>query len=220
MNRLRNLFRRWTLAYGLLFGSGLLFNGCHTGPQQTARPPLAGTNAPMAAPVNSAPLIGNPASIKLRVGDFLTIAYADAPQAIPPYEGRVKDDGTITIPPYSQKFDAAGKSTLELEQEIRKRYVPDYFKNLTVVVKTEMLFFSVEGEVKVSNRIPYSGQTTLLQAIAAANGFTDFAQKKKIRIIRADGKKLVVNYVKIIDRPETDVQIYPGDRIIVPRRIF
>lgn len=218
MKLLRKFSRHWFFVSLLLLG-GLLFNGCHTGPKPV-RPLQAGTNLPVAAPVNSQSLIGGAPSIKLRVGDSISINYSDAPSVIPPYDGRVKDDGTITIPPYSQTFVVAGKSTRELEQEIRARYVPDYFKNLTVAIRTDLLFFSVDGEVKTPNRFVYSGQTTVLQAIATANGFTDFAQKKKVQIIRADGKKLIVNCVKILDRPADDVQIYPGDRINVPRRLL
>jgi polysaccharide export outer membrane protein len=218
MKLLRKFSRHWFFVGMLLLG-GSLFNGCHTSPQPV-RPLQAGTNLPVAAPVNSQPLIGAVASIKLRVGDSISINYSDAPTVIPAYEGRVKDDGTITIPPFSQTFDVVGKNVRELEQEIRKRYVPDYFRNLTVAIQTQALYFSVDGEVKTPNRYFYSGQTTVLQAIATANGFTDFAQKKKVRIIRADGKQLIVNCVKILDRPENDVQIYPGDRINVPRRLL
>ncbi len=136
------------------------------------------------------------------------------------YDGRVKDDGTITIPPYSQTFMAVGKTTRELEQEIRARYVPKYFLNLTVSIKTQDLFYSVDGEVKHPNRQQYVGEMTVLGAIATAEGFTDYANKKKVRVIRADGKSLTVNCVKALTNPALDVPIFPGDKIIVPRRLF
>jgi len=215
---LRKPSRSWFVVCMVLLG-GLLFSSCHTGPPSN-RPLVEGTNRPVAATVNSGPLGADAASIKLRVGDSLTITYSDAPSVIPPYDGRVKDDGTITIPPYSQTFVIAGKNVRELEQEIRARYVTNYFKNLTVSIKTDLLYFSVDGEVKTPNRFSWVPQMTVLQAIATANGFTDFANKRKVQITRADRRRITVDCIRALVRPELDVPIYPGDTINVPRRIW
>ena len=217
-------FRAW-FAPCLLLLAGLSFSGCETSSQYSepfgdaSNPPIAATDS---ATTNTAPGPGNTAlSVRLRVGDSLTITYQDAPIKMDPYVGRVKDDGSITVSPYNQTFAAEGKNVRELEKEIHDRYVPQYFRNLTVSITTETLFFTVDGEVKNANRFVYAGQMTVLQGIATAGGFTDFAKKTKVQVTRADGKKKeIVNCSKAIGHPELDLPIYPGDKIYVPRRLF
>jgi polysaccharide export outer membrane protein len=226
MKLLRKPSGHW-VAFCTLLLAGLLFNGCQTGPQY-ADPlaevpdlplPAAVKSSPAPAATSSTPTNGAPSG-RLRVGDSLTITYSDAPNPIVPYEGRIKDDGTITIPPYNQEFTAAGKNVRELEQEIRTRYVPKFYLNLTVSVKSQDLVYTVNGEVRTPNRYVLAGQMTALGAIATAGGFTDYAKKTKVQITRADGKKLTVNCVKAVAHPELDLPIYSGDKINVPRRLF
>ena len=69
-----------------------------------------------------------------RIGDPVTVTFSDTPQTIPRFEERVKEDGTITLL-WNEPFDAAGKTPGELENEIRARYVPSRFENLTVTIK-------------------------------------------------------------------------------------
>ena len=70
----------------------------------------------------------------LRVGDSLTVTFTDTPTPIPPFEEKIKEDGTITLA-LNQTFKADGKTRGDLEKEIRECYVPDYFKYMTVTVK-------------------------------------------------------------------------------------
>src|SRR5207249_527214 len=113
------------------------------------------------------------------------------------------------IPPYSQTFVAGGKTVRELEQEIRARYVTNFFRNLTILVTSQNQYYSVDGEVKTPNRIVYPGPTTVLGAIASAGGFTDYANKKRVKVIRADSTKVTVNCVKMLEKSELDLLIYP-----------
>ncbi|MBI3849233.1 MAG: polysaccharide export protein [Verrucomicrobia bacterium] len=225
MKLLRKLSGQWILLCPL-FLAGLLFSGCQT--ETPSADPFSEVPAADTPPAENAVPTPTPAapssaapSVRLRVGDSLTITYQDAPTKMDPYVGRVKDDGSITISPYNRTFIAAGKNVRELEKEIHDLYVPQYFRNLTVVITTETLFFTVDGEVKTPNRFGYAGQMTVLQAIATAGGFTDYAKKTKVQITRADGKtKETVNCTKAIAHPELDLPIYPGDKIYVPRRLF
>ena len=53
-----------------------------------------------------------------------------------------------------------------------------------------------------------------------AAGFTDFANKKKVKLTRVDGRTQTVNCIKALDKPSLDPEVYPGDKIYVRRRIW
>lgn len=155
------------------------------------------------------------------MGDSLTITFTDTPVPIPSSDEKIKEDGTITLT-QNQTFKADGKTRGALEKEIRARYVPDYYKYMTVSVKqqTDTRWYYVLGEVKMPNRYIYTSRITVLGAIASANGFTDFAKKTKVKLTRVDGRTLTVNCVKALTHPELDLEVYPGDKIHVPRKIW
>lgn len=205
MNSLRNYFQTGLLLAALLLGAGL-FTGCETLDGGTNNPP-ATTNAPIKT------------SETLSVGDLVTVVFSDTPTPTTPFEERVKDDGTITLL-LNQTFKVVGKSRRELEREIRSRYVPDYFVNLTVTVKPQERFYYVSGEVKMPSRQPYPGEITVTKAIATAGGLTDFAKKSKVRLTRANGQSVIVDYEAALEDAAKDLPVYPGDKINVPRSIL
>ena len=112
----------------------------------------------------------------------------------------------------------AGKSDGELQKELQEQY-DKYYKTLVVTVVALQRFYYVGGEVKRPGAQPYLGETSVTKAIQSAGDFTDFAKKTSVRVIRADGTSLKVNFNKAIDEPSLDPPIYPGDKIHVPRRI-
>ena len=59
----------------------------------------------------------------------------------------------------------------------------------------------MNGEVRAPSRQIYNSRITVLKAIASAGGFTDFANKKKVRLTRVDGRTQTVNCVKALDNP-------------------
>lgn len=158
-------------------------------------------------------------SESLNIGDLVTVVFSDTPTATLPFEERVKEDGTITLL-LNQTFKVAGKSRSEVEKEIRARYVPAYYVNLTVTVKPQERYYYVNGEVKLPSRQPYPGELTVLKAIASAQGFTDFANTKKVRLTRANGHTVIVNCDKALQDAHLDLPVYPGDKIDVPRSIW
>jgi polysaccharide export outer membrane protein len=168
--------------------------------------PGASTNSPFSSDI-------------LRINDSIKVIFSDLPIPQPPFEERVKEDGTITLL-QNQTFTAAGKSRGELEKEIRARYVPSFFKNLTVTIQPQERFYFVDGEVKEPNRQIYLSSTTVLKAIASSKGFTDFADKAKVRVIRADGTTQIVNCKRALKDPRLDLEVFPGDTVIVPRSIW
>lgn len=181
----------------------------------------AATNSPVvlaALPINGSGI--NPEVMK--VGDYLTIKYDDLPTALPNFDGYIKADGTINLI-LNQKFVAAGKTPGQLETEIRDRYVPKIFRNMTATVRpvNESRIFYVGGEVRSPGRQMYIPGITVLKAIQSAGYFTDFANQKKVRVTRADGKtSLIMDCKKALKDPSKDMEVYPNDTIIVPRSLY
>ena len=157
----------------------------------------------------------------IRVGDSITITFADLPPnvLIPESRMRLAEDGNITLH-MNFTVKAAGKTARQLEQEIRTLYVPKLYNYMTVTVKTEERFYFVGGEVKNPNRQMYFGPITVLRAIDTAGGFTDFANRGKIEITRQNGEKIKVEWKKAVKNPKLDPEVFPNDQIIVHRRFF
>ena len=156
---------------------------------------------------------------RLSSGDLVRIIFSDVPQPPAAVEIRIPEDGRITLP-YNITVNAIGKTVSQLQEEIRNMYVPKLFVRLTVNINTEKRFYFVGGEVRSPNRQEYNGDLTVLRAIDTAGGFTDFAQRKKIELRRANGEVRIINWEKARKNPTLDVKVYPNDQIIVHRRFF
>ncbi|MHB8522006.1 MAG: polysaccharide biosynthesis/export family protein [Limisphaerales bacterium] len=155
----------------------------------------------------------------LRAGDAVSITFSGVERPPEKFDSRIRDDGKIILP-LIQAVQAADKTAAQLQDAIHDLYVPTYFNRLTVNVNTEGRYFFVEGEVKQPNRYPYAGQLTVLKSIAAAGDFTDFAKRTKVQIMRVTGKSDIVDCKKAKRNPKLDLPIYPGDIILVPRRLW
>jgi protein involved in polysaccharide export with SLBB domain len=155
----------------------------------------------------------------LRVGDRVKVELTGTPETIQPIEQEIAADGTITLP-FIGHVDATNKTPGELQNDIEKLYVPAWYKHINVTVTPPMRFFYVGGQVNKGDRFPYTGPITVTSAIQTAGGFDPFANKKKVRLTRVDGKVLFVNCVEVLDHPEKDPPVYPGDKIDVPRRFW
>ena len=136
------------------------------------------------------------------------------------HEELIKEDGTITLPLIGS-VKAVGKTAGELQTEIQTNYVPKYYVRLTVTVKPGDLFYFVQGEVNShGSRLPYTGETTVTKAIAAAGGFSPFADHT-VKLIRANGQEVIkVDVDKATTNPSLDLKVYPGDQIVVGRNAF
>jgi len=209
-------FGRATAALGILI-AGIFMSGCMWGNHQSTTPynPLGETNAPIVVgPVTNIDLT----AYTIQVGDSITATFADV-TGINPITDTIKDDGTLTLI-YNEKFQAAGKTVGALQEEIHARYVPAYFKYLTVTITLPARFFTVSGEVRNPNRFAYVGRTTLSQAITIAGGFTDFAKKTNIQLTHANGRQQRVDYKQALRDSAFDPEIYPGDQIYVEKRFW
>lgn len=166
---------------------------------------LAAENKGPAAPV---------VAYRLRSGDVVTIAIR-APQ-VENFEMVVDEYGNIKLP-YIDTVQALGLTTAELESRIKRTYIDKkIYKMLTVNVFIPLRSYYVRGEVRQPGRFALTTGMTLVQAIATAGGFTDFADAGDIRILRGD-KKLKFNVKDLEAHPEKDVDLETNDIIIVTR---
>src|SRR5262249_45062974 len=135
-------------------------------------------------------------------------------------EKLVNDDGTITLPEIG-RVTAAGKTPAQLEQDIHDAYVPKIYTHLSVRVKTtsDRVYF-VRGEIKTPGRLIYVGPITVTKAITSAGDFTDFANRKRVYLIRSNNQRFKLNCDRILDGELPDPPVFPGDQIEVKRRLW
>jgi polysaccharide export outer membrane protein len=156
---------------------------------------------------------------RLHIGDTVTITFTGI-DGLPLEEKPIKEDGTISLPDVG-RVQAAGRTAGELEDSIHNLYVPAIYKHLSVTVKTtsDRVYF-VRGEVRSPGRLIYVGQITVTKAITSAGDFTDFANHKKILLIRATGQRFKLNADAILNGEAPDPPVYPGDQIEVKKRLW
>lgn len=135
----------------------------------------------------------------------------------------VRTDGKISLPLVGD-VEAAGHSPKQLQEEITKK-LQTYMANpeVTVIVQEiKSQTFNVLGEVMRPGSFVIAKPTTILDAIALAGGFRDFAKKKGVYVIRrtADGKqeKFAFNYNEVVKGKglEQNIDLRPNDTVVVP----
>lgn len=133
----------------------------------------------------------------------------------------VRMDGNISLP-LAREVKAAGLTPLQLEAAITER-LKQFYENPTVsvtVMEANSYKVYVSGEVKKPDVYRLRSETTVLQIIATAGGFTDWAKQTKILVIRKENGKetrFTVNYKKAKKGdPGSNPVLRPGDSIIVP----
>ena len=135
----------------------------------------------------------------------------------------VRMDGKISLP-LVDDVQAAGLTARQLKEGLTKR-LKEFVDNPSVsVIVTEPNSFKVyvSGQVKAPGVVRLRSETTIVQLITMVGGFTDWANQKKILIIRKeeDGKekRITLNYKKIVkgNAPDQNIILRAGDHIIVP----
>lgn len=172
--------------------------------------------------------IAMPAGLKaqsvLRAGDTLEIRLGGVPaeeiaQFNAPYT--VDESGMINIP-YVGMVKASGLNANQVQKSIEGRLRSEGIythPTITISIQNNMRFITVGGAVRTPGRVVFTPDLTLLSAVNAAGGFNDFANRKKVRLMRG-GKGSVFDCVDIMKNPQKDPPIVPGDQIDVPMSVF
>ena len=132
----------------------------------------------------------------------------------------IDENGEIGLLHIDEPIQAANLTTSELEDHIESLYIQgDIYKNVSVHVTMTAKVFYVQGEVRQPGQFPLTSRTTLLQAIAAARGYTPYANKKKVTIARG-GSVMTYNLKELEENPSKDITIEAGDVIKVWQQWF
>ncbi len=219
----------------------ILFLACATAFAQVPR-----TNAPSSA---SAPAPSTNASstgsstlggyvpddkYKLRAGDKVSLQIIeDRDQA---KSLVVADSGELDVP-YIGRVAAADKTCKQLASELKSQLEKEYYYRATVIIALDVAnkFLGrvyVWGQVRNQGPVDIAVNENLTagKAILRAGGFADFANKKRVKVVRGGGaggdaagkQSFELNMADILEsgKTEKDVLLQPEDFIIVPSRLI
>ena len=135
---------------------------------------------------------------------------------------QVRPDGRITMPLVGD-FAAAGQTPMQLQRRLAdslKEYVTNPVVTVMVVEVADRNVY-VMGEVNTPGAVPLKGSMTVLQALAVAGGFKDFANKGGIKVLRkvpgSDRVETIPFSYKDAIRTEAEVfYLVEGDTVVVP----
>jgi polysaccharide export outer membrane protein len=133
----------------------------------------------------------------------------------------VRPDGKISLPLLND-VQAAGLTPMQLADSLSeklKKYVASPRVTVVVTAINSKRIYMV-GEVAHTGAVPMLPNMTVLQALSSS-GMTQFANTKKIYVLRMDNgkqQKLPVNYRKLVKGEQMDQNyvLQPGDTIVVP----
>lgn len=160
----------------------------------------------------------------LRSGDSLELRIGGVPsEEVLQVSGSytIDGDGYLNLP-HIGKVRASDATQSELQRSIESAYISRQIytnPSITLTIPNMARFVNTGGEVKAPQRVPFTADLTLLGAISASGGFTDFADQGKVRLLR-DGKVTIVNVKEVRKDPEKDIRLKPGDRIEVPQSFW
>ncbi len=130
----------------------------------------------------------------------------------------VRPDGRISLPLVNE-IQAAGLTPEQLAAAVTQglgKYMNQPEVSVAVVQVNSKKYFVI-GEVLKTGPYPLTVPTTVLEALVTAGGFRDFANPKKIVILRG-AQRLKFNYKEVVagKHTEQNILLESGDKIIVP----
>jgi len=185
--------------------------------------PAANVPAPASRPASATNVTAKPHDGSYVIGNDDVLAVSvwkepDISRSIP-----VRSDGKISLPLVGE-LQATGQTPLKLEQDIAaklKNYIED--PDVTVIVQQiNSQKFNILGQVNKPGAYALTNTATVLDAIAIAGGFRDFAKQKSIYVLRqnSDGSqtRIPFNYREVLkgENPAQNIRLQPRDTVIVP----
>ena len=200
-----------------------------TGPQDNGT--TVGTNAAGAAPASLSGYVADD-KYKLRVGDKISLQILedrDAPKSLV-----VADSGELDVP-YVGRVAASDKTCKQLAEDLKARLEKEYYYRATVIIALDVANkllgrIYVWGQVRNQGAIDVAVNENLTagKAILRAGGFGDFANKKRVKVVRGGGtegaakQNFELNMVDILEKGQTekDIVLQPDDFVIVSSRLI
>jgi polysaccharide biosynthesis/export protein len=180
-------------------------------PTEAATPPGPTPMTGATAPMSSEYIIGPGDVLQITVWKNDTLS-----RSLP-----VRPDGKISMP-LLHDVQAAGLTAMQLRDKISTA-LGEFMPNPEVAVSVtdvRSMRISILGEVAKPGVLELRGQTTILEAIAMAGGFKDFASPSKITIIRTEEggktKRIRFNYNKAVGSDDENIVLRSGDVVVVP----
>jgi len=138
-------------------------------------------------------------------------------------KARVNSRGFISFPLIG-KVEVAGLTLAEAEQTLANKLGEKYLQDPHVSIYVEEFVsrkFTVDGDVKDPGVFPLQGPTTLMQAIAMADGLGRLADSEEILLFRQQSGGRIIGYKVDLDKVREgeipDPFIVDNDKIVVPR---
>lgn len=208
---------KWLLLVGVLTSLAVAQDAGNTAPVDAAKPAASATPDNPSKPPSGI----RSDSYVIGAEDVLSIYVWKEPdfsRTVP-----VRPDGMISLPLLGE-IKAVGSTPVQLQDilaQAMKKYVSD--PQVTVMVdRISSLNFNIVGNIGRAGYFPLTHRMTVLDAIAMAGGFKDFAKTKKIYVLRKGPsgaeERIPFNYNAVIkgNNPQQNIELQPGDTIVVP----
>ena len=166
-----------------------------------------------------------------RLGSGDRLSYRVVEERRAPVSLVVADSGEVEVPLIG-RVSATGRTCRQLASLIKPLLEREYFHKATVIVGLDAVSAKSRGRVYLSGQVRQQGAVelppderfTLSKAILKAGGFADFANKKKVKLIRkgsgGTAQTMIVDLDAITVRGEIDKdpELQPDDTIVVPEK--
>jgi len=166
----------------------------------------------------------------LRIGDRLSMRVVEDRE--PPVSLLVTDSGEVEVPLIGRVI-AKGKTCKQLAYAIKVPLERDYYYKATVIIALDVAGLKSPGRVYVTGQVRNQGPLdippdetfTVSKAILRAGGFADFANKRKVKLVRKKGgstETTIVDVELVVKKGRTDKDpvVEADDTIIVPERLI
>ncbi len=161
--------------------------------------------------------------VVLRAGDIVEVRIGGVPgEEIGQVAGSYTVDGQGDINmPHIGKIRAQGLTQDQLQSAIENSYrSQQIYTNPSITISVPgARFVDVGGAVRGPSRVPYTPDLTVLGAVTATGGFTEYANQSQVRLLR-DGGVTTINVKDVRKDPSKDVLLKPGDKIEVPQSFW